>query len=353
MRSLLSVIFCLAAATEALAGPVDFGKAEFERAIAERKLASLRLRLQTEVSGDVPESFQIVATRVSGGDLRGVMYGLLEAAEQIRTKGRLTAATGRPATRVRGVRLTVSPEDVERDWFWRRDAWDDTFAAMARSRLNRLNLVLTEGVVIAERVLDALRTISDSASGFAVDVAVTVAPGVLPGGDAQLEAILRECPSVRSVGLRIGAGGPARRDTLVRAAAQAGRRIVVEVPQAEVTPGLLGELADLEVPYRWITDGAGGVSQAATVSPAEVIRDQGDSWVGGGAAPDGATIRRAVEALPDAVGFELAIRHPRDVESPAVQLWGRLGYQPAVPPAPVKPAAAKPAAAKKAPSKSK
>ncbi len=349
MRSFLGIIFCLAAAAAALAGPVDFGKAEFERAVAERNLASRRLRLQTEVSGDVPESFQIVGTRVSGGDLRGVMYGLLEAAEQIRTKGRVWAAKGRPVVRLRGVRLTVSPEDVGRDWFWRRDAWDDTFAAMARSRLNRLNLVLTEGVVIAERVLDALRTISDSASGFAVDVAVTVAPGALPGGDAQLEAILRECPSVRSVGLRIGAGGPARRDTLVRAAAQAGRRIVVEVPQAEVTPGLLGELADAEVPYRWIADGAGGVSHAGPGSPAEVIRDQGDSWAGGDAGPpDTATVRRAVAALQDAVGFELAIRHPRDIESPAVQLWGRLGYAPAIPPAP-----AKPAAAKKAPGKSK
>ncbi len=338
MRGLRQFVLCLGAACAALAGPVDFGKAEFERAVAERNLARSRLRLQTEVSADVPESFQIVGTRVSGGDLRGLMYGLLEAAGQVRSKGRLMAAKGRPAVPLRGVRLAVEAGDLGSDWFRRREQWDELFAAMARSRLNRMNPVLGEGVLVNRSVHDALRAISDSAAGFAVDLAVTLEPGALAGGAPELTSLLRACASVRSVGLRTGPGGPAKRDALVRAIAQAGRRVVLEVPQTEVTPGLLGEIADTGVPYRLITGDSGSADLPAGRS--ELLRDLGEARAPGeGGAPDADRIRKIVSAA-DTAGFELAIRSPSEIEWPEVQLWGRMGYSPAGPPAPAKPAAA-------------
>jgi len=92
----------IVAALPVFAGPVDFGQAELDRALAERGLR--RMRISAEVSADPPESFRILPGRVTGGDVRGLMYGLLEAAAQIRERGRLSAAKGSPATPIRGIR---------------------------------------------------------------------------------------------------------------------------------------------------------------------------------------------------------------------------------------------------------
>ena len=77
----LSALFLLAAA--AAAGPVDFGMAEVNRAEAARGIAQGSIHFRTEISQDPPESYRIDPGRISGGDLRGLMYGLLEAAGQI------------------------------------------------------------------------------------------------------------------------------------------------------------------------------------------------------------------------------------------------------------------------------
>ena len=92
-----TLLLCLATSAAVWAGPVDFGRQEFERALAERKISPKRYKIQTEVSTDAPESFRILPGRVTGGDVRGLMYGLLEAADQIRTRGGLIAAKGTPA----------------------------------------------------------------------------------------------------------------------------------------------------------------------------------------------------------------------------------------------------------------
>src|SRR5689334_7732064 len=81
-----ALCFLLAISSAHAAGPVDFGKAELDAALAERKL---KLRVDTELSLDRPETFSITlyktgVARITGGDLRGLMYGLMEAAEQIR-----------------------------------------------------------------------------------------------------------------------------------------------------------------------------------------------------------------------------------------------------------------------------
>src|SRR5882757_10071698 len=82
--SKLAVLIATVVAAHA-AGPVDFGKSEFDAALAERKL---KIRVDTELSLDPPETYRITlyktgVARVTGGDLRGLMYGLIEAAGQI------------------------------------------------------------------------------------------------------------------------------------------------------------------------------------------------------------------------------------------------------------------------------
>jgi hypothetical protein len=57
------------------AGPLEFGKAELDRALAARGIA---LNYKSGVSQITPESFEIEPFRITGGDLRGLMYGLLD-----------------------------------------------------------------------------------------------------------------------------------------------------------------------------------------------------------------------------------------------------------------------------------
>src|SRR5574341_138429 len=108
---LLRLALLLGAAAPGFAGPVEFGKAEVARAIAERGLRPNQVRFQVEINADGPESYRIQPGRISGGDARGLMYGLLEAAEQIRERGRLIAARGAPATPIRGIRWFLHNED--------------------------------------------------------------------------------------------------------------------------------------------------------------------------------------------------------------------------------------------------
>src|SRR5262249_46464315 len=49
--------------------------------------------------------------------------------------------SGRPATPLRGIRVFLHNEDLERQWYFSDDYWDEYFAMLARSRFNRFNLV--------------------------------------------------------------------------------------------------------------------------------------------------------------------------------------------------------------------
>jgi len=129
--------FSMAAAL--IAGPVEFGKSELNRALAARGLK--RDSIATELLAGEPESWSIQPGHVTGTDERGLMYGLLEAAEQIRASGRLTPASGLPATPIRGIRYFLHNKDLEEDWYYSREYWDEYFSMLAHNRFNRFNLV--------------------------------------------------------------------------------------------------------------------------------------------------------------------------------------------------------------------
>ena len=86
-----------------LGGPVEFGREELRRALGERGFAPMALK--TEIVPGPAEAYTIAPPdRITGCDARGPMYGLLDAAAQIRQHGRLAAAGGTPAVAMRGVR---------------------------------------------------------------------------------------------------------------------------------------------------------------------------------------------------------------------------------------------------------
>ena len=191
---LSAAVLFLAAVSARAAGPVDFGKAELDAALAARKH---KLRVDTELNLDPPETFRITlyktgVARITGGDLRGLMYGLIEAADQIRATGRLKSVSGKPATEVRGVRMALRSADLAEPWFTSDDRWRAYFQTLARSRLNRFSLVLP----LAEADIERLRMLSETASEFGVDFVLGIRH--LAGDPqelyARLRGILDNCP---------------------------------------------------------------------------------------------------------------------------------------------------------------
>jgi hypothetical protein len=228
-----------------LAGPVDFGRAELQRAIAQRGLDPARFRLDLEVGADKPECYKIQYGRIIAGDQRGLMYGLLAAAEQIRLTGRLAPANGAAATPMRGIRYFLHNEDLEKDWYYSREYWQAYFEMLARNRFNRFNLVFAHqtnylappypfwfevegfpeirapGLSADERQrnLEMLQYISRTAAGYGIDFTIGIwehnaQPGQKPTVEgitrqnigpysyAALTKLLRLCPAIRSVQMR-------------------------------------------------------------------------------------------------------------------------------------------------------
>jgi hypothetical protein len=292
-------ILWLAAALTASAGPVEFGKAELERAVAERGLR--RLRYRTEITSDPPESYRILPGRITGGDLRGLMYGLLEAAEQIRERGRLFPTRGSPATPMRGIRRFLHNKDLEEDWYYSREYWKDFYAMLARNRFNRFTLVFSHQTDYLappypywlklpefpqirvpglsreqrERNLEMLRYISQTAADHAIDFTLgvwehNIQPRMTPTVEgltpenigpysyAALKKILAECPTIRSVQMRTnresGISGDRQveffRDWVFRAIREAGRRVTLDLRGWAMRPGMLDAAVGSDAPLR-------------------------------------------------------------------------------------------------------
>lgn len=238
--------FCVSTAALLAAGPVDFGKSELDRAFLARGLKPITV-LATIVSGRA-ESFAIQPgrpARITGGDKRGLMYGFLEAAEQIRRQGRLSPANGSPRTQMRGILYFINNQDLEEDWYYSQDYWDEYFRMLAYDRFNRFNLVFAcQTNYLAppypfwvdlpgfpeirvprltpaqrNRNLQMLQYISQAAADYGIDFTLGIwqqnawpsqkptVEGITqenlgPYVHAALKKVLQLCPAIRSVQIR-------------------------------------------------------------------------------------------------------------------------------------------------------
>ena len=240
MNPALPGLFVLAALSVYAAGPVDFGKAELDAALEERKL---KLRVDTELSLNPPETFSITlyktgVARVTGGDLRGLMYGLIEASEQIRATGKLKAVSAKPATAVRGVRMTLRSYDLTQPWFTSDAHWRAYFQMLARARLNRISLMLA----LAEADIERLRILSETAAEYGVDFVLGVrhVEGDPQQVYARLRGILDTCPLIRGVQIEVGDEPPRLyHEGVFPALRESGRRVTLDLRGAEARPDLV------------------------------------------------------------------------------------------------------------------
>ncbi len=291
----------LAALPLIAASPVDFAQAELQRAMAER---GVRLRIRTEIVDGLAESFRILPGQISGGDLRGLMYGILEAADQIRATGRLTAAKGQPAMPLRGIRKFLHNEDLEKSWYYSRDYWTHFFEMLARNRFNRFNLVFAHQTAYLappypywlsvpefpevkvptltrdqqSRNLQMLQFISQSAAEHGIDftlgiwqhdvqpnqkpsVAGLTPDNIGPYSHAALKAVLAACPSIRSIQMRTNSESGIPRDRQVAfyrdfiypAIREAGRLVTLDLRGWVMHPDMLSAATQGGVPLRLST----------------------------------------------------------------------------------------------------
>lgn len=292
----------------AIAGPVEFGMAELNAAIDARNF-KYRPKIMAELNLEAPGTFRIDpyaagGGHITGGDLRGLMYGLLEAADQMRSTGRLKLTHGVPALALRGVRIAADPQA---EWFLSGAFWQSYFTAMAHSRFNRLELAFAS--VPPTEMYPPLRSITEIAQQFGVDVAIGF-------GAPQIQAIedlLKNCPVVKSIVLH-GEVFPDA-DALLRTLRDSGRRVVLELPDIEPAFDLIEAAGKSGAPLRLFAPytGAGGNPQPRD-SYWEMDATQGAD---------------AVNAISGA-GFEVRAEDPPSPDAPpnldSIAAWGRLGY---------------------------
>ena len=249
-----------------MAGPVEFGLSEFREAARE---AGINVSVETELSQDPPRHFRIQVFnsgngRVSGGDLRGLMYGLLEAAEQIRTDGKLTPTRGSADTQVRGVRMEPALAQANSPDYFSRLVWRANFRILARSRINQLTLSLP---LEAARIED-LCELSEMANDHGIDFILGVqAP--LPNPDrlyASLREILDHCVYIRAIEME--AHDPREEpvhlftNTVIRALGETGHRVALDLHGIEKRPDLSKAAIAAGIPLRLSAEPEGGQHSA-------------------------------------------------------------------------------------------
>jgi hypothetical protein len=291
--------------TPSWAGPVEFGSAELNAALASRKINSTAVRVDLNYSAGPAECFAIADGRISGSDARGLMYGLLEAAEQIRASRRLINTHTCPATVMRGIRYFVHNEELDRKWYYSEEYWSSYFAMLARNRFNRFNLVFAHqtnylappypfwldvpefssirvpGLTTddRDRNLRMLQYISHSAADHGIDftlgiweqnvggsplvpnvptVAGLTSDNIGPYTYTALKKVLQLCPEIHSVQLRTNAESGIAvnlqlkfyRDYVFAAIRDAGRPITLDLRGWAVTGDLIPAVEDMHLPLR-------------------------------------------------------------------------------------------------------
>ncbi|MCC6362645.1 MAG: hypothetical protein IT165_03925, partial [Bryobacterales bacterium] len=370
-----SLVFCLLA-PRAQAGAVDFGWNELQKAIAERHLPpGVSRQLAAEISmTEQPEAYTIAPWRISGGDLRGLMYGLLDAAEQIRKTGRLASSHVTPAVPIRGVRLHLRNQEWEQKSFHDRAFWTRFFETLARDRFNRFQLafgpdsnwappypylfsldhferVEVEGVTALDRGrnLDTLRMITQAALEHSVDFTVglwtqTPSPQVkglapdllIPYLRSALLHLLAECPAIRSVYFHVEANPEGERlveEAGIPALEEVGRLVTLELPSRAATPRVLEAARQKGVALRALEQLPDGVAiphlDTLRPYPVPTLRAVSTSrWA------DPGFVRRVANGalLGNAQGFEVEGLPPDAPGADAYyECWGRLGFQPSHP----------------------
>lgn len=224
-------------------GPVEFGQAELEKVIEERGLSAKSFHVAVEYSLVLPaDGFQIQGQIIRGGSRRGVMYGLLEAADQLRERKALVTMKATPRFEIRSARLRTSDQALARP----EREWRGLFEALARARFSRLRLEMRE--LTAERAL-RLAQLAHLAEEHAVDLALSLQEIDPP----ILLKLLGESIVFKAVQVP-----PAAAATAMTTLSEAGRFVTLDVVADAMTLELMNAAQELRVPLLSLSASASG-----------------------------------------------------------------------------------------------
>jgi hypothetical protein len=231
-----------------------------------KKISSLRNNDKLDLS-DKKESLSVrrlteegqSTLYVAGSDDRGLMYALLELAEQVEHMddgqdwfASIDEQAAEPHVPVRSMAILLHSEDCEKDWYYSKEHWEDYFAMLATHRWNAFNMIFShqtpylsplyafhvkvdqhpeiraKGLTEEQRIknLDMLRYISSLAKNRGIDFTIGIWQQIAWEGKHQgstqesmvtgltrenmhsytynaLLNLLRECPDIQGVQLRI------------------------------------------------------------------------------------------------------------------------------------------------------
>jgi hypothetical protein len=287
----VAICSLLLLAIGAYAGPIEYGLAELNAAMAARNLKG---KNKAELSLDPPESFRIEpyssgGAYITGGDVRGLMYGLLEASEQIRATGRFAKAHGDRAAALRGVHIELDA-NLERA---PEDFWRSYFQMLARNRFNRAHIVFQH----LARPYRSACIVSRAAADYAVDFTLGVAGEISAG---EMRVLLAVCPAVRSVAVEKRSLSHV---AILDAVRHAGRLVTIDPDGDNAAPPSADPLVTLlRPPVQWPPS----FEIRPPMSSAEPAHPPSD--------------QSASEPIADPLN---AADH-----APFYWVWGRLGYDP-------------------------
>ncbi len=168
------MLLCISAAW---GGPRELGLQTYDAAVRARGLKPERHRVRAVLDAGAPESFRILGQTVFGGDLRGLMYGLYEAARQIRDDGRLKEGKHAPAHAIRGVR--IRREDLPAG-----DALHAFFALLAEMRFNTVFVTPEPPVELRPAAAQfGLKLAAATALAHVLDIKLPVEGTAIPWAD--------------------------------------------------------------------------------------------------------------------------------------------------------------------------
>ena len=180
-------VLCALFSLPLAAGPREFGIAQFQAALAELGLKPEVFRLRYELNHDPPQSWRIEPSRITGGDLAGLMYGLMEAAAQIRFTGRLAPASGTPFLPVRRALVHVPAQLPDQ----LNPAWLQLLERLAKDRFNRLQVIIEH----PSQHEEFLRELAKEAAGYAIEVQPRLWRPASPGNSLQPGSLLHRADS--------------------------------------------------------------------------------------------------------------------------------------------------------------
>jgi hypothetical protein len=220
-----------------------FGWTEFQRAMEQRGVNPASFRVAVEYSMSLPaDGYRIQPSLILGGSRRGLMYGLLAAARQLRERGSLLSVTAMPRFEIRAVRLMLTDELLARS----TGEWQNLFENLAKARINRLRLEMTELTPSRSAGIGVL-------ARFAEQYAVDLALGIDEVDTPLLMKTMSQSIAMKAVHVHSGSAAMA-----LSTLSEVGRYVTLDLDAPDITETMKQHAAELRMPLLGLTRGVTG-----------------------------------------------------------------------------------------------